>query len=241
MKSYGFDVVTFDELDVYLREHGIRNWQQRGPVENMCDFLKCGDGHELALAQRYAAEQQAMRLTNPRDNSEFIGFRTLAKDSAQVFVLMSGSLVLVVAEYKHGTEEIIVTLPCGVPEESDGDGAQKFANCMVREVLEETGLTLYYAEALTDHGLGVSPRKSTERYWPVLGFHPARPVARQQPKCDQTEVLRPFLMPLRDFALLVHSGKTHDATVGTTLILALRRLFVTGNISEEQLMVLFNP
>jgi ADP-ribose diphosphatase len=118
----------------------------------------------------------------------------LEPDGAAVLALTSAREVLLVREFRPGTEEWLLELPGGNVDRGENTDA-----AASRELLEETGYTasLHYAGAMVDCAY------STRRRHIFVGDDARR-------LCDSAEELEVVLMPLPEFRDHLRTGLLTD-------------------------------
>lgn len=131
------------------------------------------------------------------------------------FVLTEATELLLVRQYRHGAEEVVVELPGGVfdpKEESALEAAQ-------RELSEETGF-----EAPTWESLGTvyeNPAKETNR---IHMFMARGGIKTSEQKLDLTEAIEVLHIPVADLPEWLISGRIGGATSQALIFQALWRL-----------------
>lgn len=138
-----------------------------------------------------------------------------ATDWVNVIPLTAEGTVVMVHQYRHGTEEVTLELPAGMVDPTDRDPAQAAA----RELAEETG---YGAPTLTLLGsVAPNPAFLDNRCHTFLAT-PASAVAEPNPQGAEELTLEEI--PLADIPALILSGRiSHSLTVSAFHYLALYR------------------
>lgn len=136
-------------------------------------------------------------------------------DFAIVFGLTNDDKVVLVRQYKHGAQNIVVELPAGLVETSDSDPQVTAA----RELREETG---YEAEDYTHlASLFVSSAKATT----VAHLYLATGLAQvASPEPDDQEAIESFCVSLPALIQMIDTGKIRDVNSIATTFLALQKL-----------------
>lgn len=219
-KQYGFPVVTAHNFLRVLAELGLAPPKQIGDPEPLEKYLAGPNvtDDQRDEARRFAPKSEVVVLEQ-RDGERFIGFRSVGKDWAGLFVLLPGDLVPVVAEYKHGSGTLSLTPPCGVMAKGDRD----MGACARREFQEETGILVSRISSLSTWGVPVSSRQSTLRFYPYVGEIDGEPVVGPS-KLDASERLKVVLFPLKEWMSLLVGGLIFDDCAASLTFLALLRL-----------------
>lgn len=225
--AYDYPVVTTANVFDVLRELGIDKWQHTAPVRTLDKYRQ----EELSESQRaelrFAPTVEVLTLQGPSET--FRGFRTVGRNWTTVFALLPGDLVPLVGEYKHGTDEVLLVPPSGVPSKADLELDDPMAACAQREWEEETGLRLKYVLPLQPKGLAIAGRQSSVRYFPYLG-EVEEPIVRGASKLDANEKLAMVLMPLQEWLRAIEYLPGMESAGVTTTYLALRHLGRLGEI-----------
>jgi len=134
---------------------------------------------------------------------------------AIVFGLTNDDKVVLVRQYKHGAQDIVVELPAGLVETFDSDPQVTAA----RELREETG---YEAEDYTHlASLFVSSAKATT----VAHLYLATGLAQvASPEPDSQESIESFCVSLPELIQMIDTGEIRDVNSIATIFLALQRL-----------------
>lgn len=227
-----FPIVTRDILEDTLREAGIRPWRRLEEPMPLQTYLRRDLREQDRLdADRFAPKPQVVILEQPSDREPYVGFRMVYPYFALTFAPIDhpdhGLLVPVVGEYKHGMEQIGISVPAGV-----GRDTETPANVAMREMIEELGIGPKRVTPLgRPDGIVISGRNNTQRYFPFLGIIEA-PIIKQPAKLDTTEFLCGMLIPLKEWIAMVFDQQTRIYTLEcssiTTTILALRALKEQG-------------
>ena len=153
------------------------------------------------------------RVYSPDHDQEFDFFVMEAPDWINVIALTDDEQVVLIRQYRHGTEEVTVEIPGGMvdPGESPLEAAK-------RELAEETG---YRAESWQEIGtVDPNPAFQTNRTWTFLA-RGARPATEQS--FDESEQIEVFEKPLSEVARLLADGTiTHALVFGAFVHLALK-------------------
>jgi 8-oxo-dGTP pyrophosphatase MutT (NUDIX family) len=218
---WGFPIVTATNVYEVLQTLGI----QQKLVTNI-QPLETLNPEELLPNQRkqlaYAPKIEVVTL----DGGSDLWCRTRAKNWACTFILLRApeeSYVLLTGEFKHGFEQVSLTPPAGIPEKGES-----MADCALRETQQETGVQLTSVTPLSSpNGLGLSGRKSTERFFPFLGtpaYGPNDEPIITSMHLDSNEQLQPVLMPLAEYWIFLANSYDNEAGGRDTGYAALREL-----------------
>ncbi len=167
---------------------GITRWQRR-------------KRQTLLQAKIFAAHRD--RLCDPRDGREFDFFVMEAPDWVNVIALTAREQVVLVRQYRHGTESVTVEIPGGMVDE----GEQPLAAAQ-RELREETGYAATAWELLGT--VEPNPAFQTNRTYTYLARE-ARCVGPQQP--DENEQLEVAEQPLAAVPGMLADGSITHALV----------------------------
>jgi ADP-ribose pyrophosphatase len=157
--------------------------------------------------------------TDPRGGRVHDFYVIEAPDWINVVPLTRGGEVVLIEQYRHGTQEVSLEIPGGMvdPGESPADAA-------ARELLEETG---YGAREVVFLGK-TRPNPAIQNNW--IHTFVARDVEHsQEPKSDGTEHTVVRLVPLERIPSLIAGGKiTHSLVVVGFHLLSLADSGVAG-------------
>ncbi|HEY0079385.1 MAG TPA: NUDIX hydrolase [Pyrinomonadaceae bacterium] len=142
--------------------------------------------------------------TNPRDASEHPFYVLEAPDWVNIIPVTKDEQVVLIEQYRHGTEELTLEAPGGMVDE--GESAHEAA---ARELLEETG---YASDELILLGR-TRPNPAIQNNW-IYSFLARGAEFRQTPAFDSTEHVAVRLVPLESIPRLVARGEiTHSLVV----------------------------
>lgn len=150
---------------------------------------------------------------SPRTGDIHRFFVLEAPDWINVIPVTREGNVVLIHQFRHGTEKVMVEIPGGMVDEEDGDPAVSAA----RELREETG---YEAEAIVYLGVvAPNPAFLDNRCYHYLAVN-ARRVADVQ--LDGAEDIAVEEMPLSDIPDLIRQGRiTHSLTISAFHFLSL--------------------
>lgn len=181
--------------------------------------------------ERFAPKGEVLFLVPPGGTEVGTYFRSKGKNWVAVFATVpdpnfetsaqaewGNLLVPIVAEWKHGAEVTVIGPVYGMPNKGES-----LENCARREFEEETGFKLATVEQLTLDGLAVSPRQTTQMYWPFRGTV-QEPVERGEARLDETEDLKLILVRLDAWVEFILSGAARDDNAYVTTFLALHKM-----------------
>jgi ADP-ribose pyrophosphatase len=148
----------------------------------------------------------------------------LGNDFSMVFGLTEDSQVILVRQYKHGAQDIVVELPAGLVDKTDPNPQAAAA----RELKEETG---YVAESYTHLA---SPFIASAKAPTVAHLYMATGLVRvASQSLDSQESVECFLVSVPELMEMVNQGQIRDINSIATIFLALQRL---GYIDFDRLM-----
>jgi 8-oxo-dGTP pyrophosphatase MutT (NUDIX family) len=141
---------------------------------------------------------------DPRDGRAHDFYVIEAPDWINVIPLTADGEVVLIEQYRHGSEEVSLEIPGGMidPGESPREAA-------ARELLEETG----YATTDVVFLGKTRPNPAIQNNW-IHTFLARGAEHRQQPSCEGTEQTRVRLVPLERIPTLIAEGKiTHSLVI----------------------------
>jgi 8-oxo-dGTP pyrophosphatase MutT (NUDIX family) len=158
---------------------------------------------------------RADRSRSPRTGQEHSFFVLESPDWVNVIPLTPEGNVIMIYQYRHGTEDVTLEVPGGMVDAADGDPSVSAA----RELREETG---YAGEAIVHLGsVAPNPAFLDNRCHSYLALD-VRRVADVQ--LDGAEDIAFVEVPLRDIPDLIRDGKiTHSLTVAAFYYLELHQ------------------
>ncbi|MCA1614144.1 MAG: NUDIX hydrolase [Acidobacteria bacterium] len=141
--------------------------------------------------------------TSPAGDREHDFFVVEAGDWINVVPLTSAGEVVMIEQYRHGSEDVTLEIPGGMV-----DGGESAAEAAARELIEETG---YAAAEIVPLGR-VRPNPAIHNNW--LHTFLARDARfTRAPEFDTTEHCAVRLVPVADIPRLVASGAITHALV----------------------------
>lgn len=215
-EQFGFPVVDATNVFDVLDGLGVRPWPHQRPPMSLEEFLEGDLTDEEKSDLRFAPQTEVIFLEEPNGRL-FRGFRSKMRNAATVFTLLPGDLVLLVGEWKHGTEIISLVTPTGNPSQGE-----TLMDAGKREFEAETGIKLAEVISLSEP-ISSSCRQTTETFVPYLGI-PEKPIVKGLSSLDETEYLHAILMPLPEWMELIDRGSVQDAYAVVVTHLALRKL-----------------
>lgn len=170
------------------------------------------DAPTVGSWQRVASEQMADckvfqvrqdRCVSSRDGREHKFYCLEAPDWVNVIALTPDGQIVLIEQFRHGTEELTLELPGGMADENEDPHL-----AAARELLEETGYAA--REVIT---LGKSrPNPAIQNNW-VHHFLALDAELKQDTDFDETEDVLTRLVPLADAPQLIACGQISHALV----------------------------
>lgn len=134
---------------------------------------------------------------------------------ATAFALTEDNKVIIVKQYRHPIEEVIVELPGGCVDDSDKD----FQTAIARELLEETGYIFTSYESLGK----ISANPSTNTNWMHMFLAKGGKKIAEQ-KLDHNEEIIVELITIEELKKLVRENKIVQSMHITCILYALEKL-----------------
>ena len=134
---------------------------------------------------------------------------------ATAFALTEDDKVIMVKQYRHPVEEVIIELPGGVVDATDKD----YQKAIERELLEETGYTFTSFESLGR----ISANPSTNTNWMHMFLAKGGKKVAEQ-KLDHNEEIIVELLTIDEVKKLVKENKIVQAMHITCILYALEKI-----------------
>lgn len=154
------------------------------------------------LATRYVVDSKFLRIREDRlelPNGTIVPEYYVRESDGfvMIFALTSDERVVLVRQYRYGSDSIGLELPAGTLEPGEGPEA-----CAARELLEETG---YAGDGLVSLGsYAVEAVRSNARAYIFMATNARRTA---EPALDPTEHLEVELVPLDAFQAMLADGR----------------------------------
>ncbi len=219
--KYGLPLVNAQNFEVVIDELGVKSWPRTREPMILEEYLKGNLTDEERGELRFAPKTEVVFLEDPL-GKEFRGFRPIFRHGVTVFTMSPEDMVIIVADFRHGTEELSLSLPSGTPTRMDMNFPYPMEVCGKREFQEETGFELEKLIPLSPQGIAVHGRPSNQKQFPFLGVV-KKPLVIHPEWKDEKEFLTTFLMPLQDWYSLLPSGLVLEYSL-TATYLALKQL-----------------
>jgi len=143
------------------------------------------------------------RSVNPRDGGEHDFYCIEAPDWINIIPLTARDEVVMIEQYRHGTDEITLEIPGGIVDQNESP-----REAAAREMLEETG---YAAHEIVPLGRA-RPNPAIQNNW-VHTFLARDARYEKEPAFEGTEHTRVRLVPLADVPALIVDGTISHALV----------------------------
>ena len=140
---------------------------------------------------------------DPRNHSQHHFYVIEAPDWINVIPVTTDNQVVLIEQYRHGTNEVTLEIPGGMVDE--GESAESAAS---RELLEETGYSTNRIQLLGR----TRPNPALQNNW-LHSFVAWNCEFSQIAKPDSSEQIGVRLFPLREIAALIKSGSIDHALV----------------------------
>lgn len=141
---------------------------------------------------------------SPRTGREHNFFVLETVDWTNVIPVTPEGQVVLIRQYRHGTEEVTLEIPGGMVESEDDEPGE----AAERELLEETG---YRAEKLIHIGTMTPNPAIQDNYLHTFLAENARKVSKPQP--EGTEDIEFDLVNISDIPEMIASGRINHALV----------------------------
>jgi 8-oxo-dGTP pyrophosphatase MutT (NUDIX family) len=139
----------------------------------------------------------------------------LGDDFSMVFALTQEDHVVLVKQYRHGVQDVVLELPAGVVDPTDLDPLTAAA----RELREETGFDAVGYEPLGRVFLASSKAPTVGHFYLATGLAHA---AEADP--DVQEAIECLTVPVSKLIHMIDEGEIRDVNTIAATFLALRRL-----------------
>jgi len=160
------------------------------------------DSEEIANFRIFKMRRDKRR--SPRTGQEHSFFVLQSPDWVNVVPLTPDGRVVMIYQFRHGTEEVTLEIPGGMVDPHENDPAESVR----RELLEETG---YAAEEIIHIGtVDPNPAFLNNQCHTYLALN-AR--WQQPPQLDGAEDIEVALVPLEDVPALIGNGRITHALV----------------------------
>ncbi len=222
---YGYPLVTAENVYEVLAQLGIVPWKKIGepiPIQKYAN-QNLGSGERKDLT-KYSPKNEAATFRHPLTGNRYVAFRSTGRNWQSTFTLLpnpndpNDELVIIVGEWKQGTEQVVLNPPSGVPTEEDLLDKNPFATCAQRIFQNETGIRLQNVIPLSETAIGISTRQSTQAFYPFLGIT-ENPLEKGSAKLDDRELLKAVLIPLSEWIKLIKQGRVlEDCSISTTFL-----------------------
>ena len=160
------------------------------------------DSEEVANFRIFKMRRDKRR--SPRTGKEHSFFVLESPDWVNIIPLTPEGEVVMIHQFRHGTEEVTLEIPGGMVDASDDDPAESVR----RELLEETG---YAAEEIIHIGtVQPNPAFLNNKCFTYLALNARR---QQPPQLDGSEDIAVELVPLADVMGLIGNGRISHALV----------------------------
>ena len=144
------------------------------------------------------------RRRSPRTGAEHSFFVLESPNWVNVIPLTADGRIVMIHQFRHGTEKVTLEIPGGMVDTSDGDPAESVR----RELLEETG---YAADEIVHIGtVDPNPAFLNNQCHTYLALNAHW---QQPPQFDGAEDIVVELVPLEDIAGLIGNGRISHALV----------------------------
>lgn len=168
---------------------------------------------DLALDTKWAkVRRDTVELSNGKVLDDYYYWE--GGNFSQIFALTEDQKVILVRQYKHGVQEIVIELPAGLIEKDEDPG-----EAAKRELEEETG---YIVDSVKSLGIfNVSSAKSTTKAHPFLATG-ARRNAKQN--LDATEYIEVITVTISELRGMISDGRITDVNSIACTLRALQDL-----------------
>jgi 8-oxo-dGTP pyrophosphatase MutT (NUDIX family) len=158
-------------------------------------------GRERRLDCRVFHVDEVRRRNHRRENSFFV---LGGRDWVNIIPVTSGGDIVLIEQYRHGTDEVTLEVPGGVIDAEDASPE----HAALREMREETGYDS--TEVLFLGRIDPNPALQSNRCYSYAAFD-AVPRFEQRP--DDDEEIRTVVVPVDDIPELICEGRISHALV----------------------------
>ncbi|OGF52113.1 hypothetical protein A3I27_02550 [Candidatus Giovannonibacteria bacterium RIFCSPLOWO2_02_FULL_43_11b] len=216
-KIYGLPVMNLQNFSGLMRARKVASFRKLTKTISFEEYLKNELTQDEKKELRFAPKTEVVKFRDPNGNT-FTGFRSAHKSGVLIFALLPGNLLPICAEFRHGSEKVVLNLPAGLIEPTDAN--PKVA--AKREFREEIGITLKKLIPLNSGGVPIDARVSTRKNFFFLGM-PALPLKVKKQRLEKSEFAARFLIHIDHWLALMKLGIVDDCSMAATL-LALKKL-----------------
>lgn len=173
-------------------------------------------GNPDIIASKYGRSLILQKFLTNKGEREYSFYHT-PKTPSIVFALTADKNVVVIKQFRPGSNGITLELPGGVSNYKN----EKPENIAARELLEETGYKPNKLLLLAKHGLWFDPASYTVHVYPFLA---TECIKISKPKPDGFECLEIIEIPLNKWLRMVITGKIIDLKSVAITHLAIEKL-----------------
>lgn len=215
--AHSLPVVNPKNLPAFLRACAVGNFRKLSPAVPIETYLKRKLTPRERRELRFVPKIEAVRFNDPRGR-RFTGFRCACKNGALIFTLLPEDMLPICAEFRHGSEKVMLNLPAGLIEQNDASPKTRAK----KEFEEETGIALQKLIPLNSKGVPIDARILTRKNFFFLGI-PKVPLTVRSQRTHEGEFVARCLVGLDDWMKFMEEGLVDDCSIAGTL-LALRKL-----------------
>ncbi len=216
-KIYGLPVMDLQNFSSLMRTRKVAGFRKLTKTISFEEYLKTALTKDERRELKFAPKTEVVKFRDPNGNI-FTGFRNAHKSGVLIFTLLPNDLLPICAEFRHGTERVVLNLPAGLIELMDKN--PKVA--AKREFREEIGIALKDLILLNSGGAPIDARVSTRQNFFFLGI-PALPLRIKKTRMGKAEFITRFLIRVDHWLKLMEFGIVDDCSIAGTL-LALKKL-----------------
>jgi len=172
---------------------------------------------ETLIARKTLFEGRLLKLrcdlVRLPDGRESVREIVVHPGAVAVVPLRDDGQVVLVRQYRHATEKVLLEVPAGTLNPDEPPEA-----CALRELREETGYTARHLQRLASFYL--APGYSTE----LIHLFLATELQPTEGKTDEDEWVETVTMPLAEAVTLILRGEIEDAKTIAALLLAWQKV-----------------